>query len=1151
MDVWNGPMSIDALKPLPWLKGAQNAAVVPAHNIWLSASAGSGKTQVLSARVIRLLLERGVRPENLLCLTFTKAAAAEMADRINHRLAFWVQAKGGVLAADLQAIGADYSPVGQANARKLFAQVLDAPGGGLQIMTIHSFCQSLLAAFPEEAGLLPGFEPIDERAVDQLHNDALSELVQSADADGRDWIVSQLQKLSMILGEDGVRFFLRRCVGQGDALEALVPDEKGALVLAQRIMEIKFEGTAADELARRCDDAAIDGQMLSQLADLNEAWGVKTGIERVDKIRNWLAQSPKQRVSSLDELQSCWTNKDGTLKKSGPKKEEAYENLALDAHQWTRSLVQFRNAANYAERLAPALLTGKVYAAQYRQMKHARGLVDFDDMIARTAALLSKSGMADWVRYKLDRKIDHILIDEAQDTNEAQWKIIEALSDDFFSGAGAGNERPRTVFAVGDFKQAIYSFQGTAPEKYRDAGERLEKRIGGAGETLHQLSLSQSFRSTRPVLQLVNAVLEHTGHEALGLTEPIPSHFSDKPNFGTIELMKCVSPITDHEDTDAVDLVGETQDDAEEQWLTSETLELAHRIAEHVKNLIDAKPVLATTGRPLEPGNIMILLKKRGELAGLIVARLHAQNVPVAGIDRLKIIEPIAVQDLLATIKFVLQPKDDLSLACLLVSPLIGWKQDKLLAHAYRQKGHGLWQHLRAQADIAADLEPLHEMLRSADLTTPYAFLENILSGQIGGRRKFQARLGSETLVPIEELLNLAIQYQQEGGASLQGFLEWFGSGGTDIKREGLAQSSDVRVMTVHGAKGLEAPVVILADITADPEGLENWNRGIDVPMDGDTKLPLLPVRKSERGERLTRILDEQKKRDLQEHFRLLYVAITRAAEHLILVGALGKRAKGVTAPNSWYNAIEAGMMALGCTWESDPLWGATMRHLADGVFEREKLKHVSSDSLVDMPGWMFAAAPAEETPPRPLAPSNLDDDLYGDAPASSALKAAALRGKLLHALFEQYAGGDLTVFQTAAVEWLGRNNPNRDFNHHIAVGEVVAVMQNPDWGELFSAAARAEVPLAALVGTTVITGRVDRLLVEDDRVRLIDFKTGRSVPANENAVSTPILRQMAHYVAALESIFAPRKIEAALLYTNGPSMIELSTEVLAPHKPV
>ncbi len=1137
-------MRSDAQNQLPQLTGAQAEAVTPNRDIWLSASAGSGKTQVLSARVLRLLLEPGVHPENLLCLTFTKAAAAEMADRINHRLAYWVQAKGGDLAADLKAIGADYKPEGQARARKLFAHVLDAPGGGLQIMTIHSFCQSLLSSFPEEAGLLPGFEPIDDRGVAELHSDALSELVQAADHDGRGWLITHLQNLSLLLGEDGVRQYLRRCVAQGDALEQLVPDDKGAVVIARRIMGLEFEGTAAEELARRCDDSAIDRQMLRSITELNSVWATKTGIERAERINNWLDMAPPARALGIDELLKCWTTQKGELAKLGPKKDESYWELALDAHHWTEGLVQFRNTAEYAERLAPALLTGKAYAAQYRELKHMRGLVDFDDLISRAADLLSKSGMAEWVRYKLDRKIDHILIDEAQDTNEAQWKIVEALSHDFYSGAGAGAERARTVFAVGDFKQAIYGFQGTAPEKYREAGERLDTRLNDNGSTLQKLSLSQSFRSTKPVLRFVNAVLDELGFEALGLEEAIPAHGSDKADFGTIELMRPVIALgeEDHDDD---------SDEAEEQWVTGEKLELADRLARHVKNLIMAKPVLATTGLPLEPGDIMILLRSRGELAALIVARLHALDVPVAGIDRLKIVEPIAVQDMLATIRFALQPKDDLSLACLLVSPLIGWDQDQLLKHAYRPPGLGLWQHLRSQPEIAADLGPLRSILASADLTTPYAFLENILSGKIAGRRKLQARLGSEILVPVEELLNLAMQYQQEGGASLQGFLEWFERGGGEIKREGLAQSRDVRVMTVHGAKGLEAPVVILADIAADPENAGDWNRGIDFPMGGDMHLPLLPVKKSERGERLDDIAGKAEKRDRQEHFRLLYVAMTRAAEHLVLASSLGTRSKGETAEHSWYNSLETGMKALGCEWDSDPLWGATMRYSADGAFKREKSKESAADTIFEMPKWMFSSAPAEEIPPRPLAPSNLDDDLYGDAPASAALKAAALRGKLLHALFEQYAGDDIGAFQTAALDWLGRNNPKRNFDHQIAVAEVIAVMQNTDWAELFSNAARAEVPLAALVGTTVITGRVDRLLVEDHRVRLIDFKTGRSVPQTEAAVPKPILRQMAHYVAALESIFAPRKVEAALLYTSGPTMIELSEQALAPHKPV
>ncbi len=1143
-------MAREQLSPLPNLAGAQIDAVEPDRDVWLSASAGSGKTQVLSARVLRLLLQPGVYPENLLCLTFTKAAAAEMADRINHRLAYWVQAKSGEVGCDLLAIGADNSPEVIAKARKLFAQILDAPGGGLQIMTIHSFCQSLLSAFPEEAGLLPGFEPMDDRAVAALHNDALSELVQAADIEGRDWLISNLQQLALTFGEDGVRAFLRRCAAHGDKLEQHMPDGDGALIMARRMLDLDFEGSVAEEMLRRCDDAAIDLQMLRGLAEYNLAWGAKTGIERANTIDEWLEMSPLQRVASIADLRKCWSTQNGTLAQLGPKNEEAYWELALDAHHWTEALIQFQKRAEYAEQLAPALLTGKAYAAQFWGLKHSRGLVDFDDLIARAAALLTKPGMAEWVRYKLDRKIDHILIDEAQDTNDAQWQIVEALSGDFYSGAGAGAERARTIFAVGDFKQAIYGFQGTAPEKYREAGLRLDDRIKASGGALQKLSLSRSFRSTKPVLRFVNAVLDNLGHDRLGLDSAVPPHESQKADFGTVELMRCVMPgAAEEEDTD--DYAAGTDDDAEEKWVTTEKLQLANQIAAHVKNLIVARPVLATTGRPLEPGDIMILLRSRGDLAALIVARLHAREVPVAGIDRLKIVEPIAVQDLLATIRFALQPQDDLSLAGLLVSPLIGWDQVKLLRHAYRPKGQGLWQHLRSQPDITEELAPLREILSSADLTTPYAFLENILSGDIGGRKKLQARLGSEILVPIEELLNLAMQYQQEGGASLQGFLDWFEQGGGEIKREGLAQSRDVRVMTVHGAKGLEAPIVIMADITSDPDKAGGWNKGLDYPLNSGGALPLPPVRKEQRGETLQQIVDEVTEHDLQEHYRLLYVAMTRAAEHLILVGALSKKQKDIAPENSWYAALEAGMLSLGCDWEPDPIWGATMRYSADGAFQRATPKNIITQSVTNTPDWLHIAAPAEEIPPRPLAPSNLDDDHYGDAPADPSLKIAALRGKLMHALFEHHAGETLPDYRKSALQWLQRQNPSHDFDHIQAVDEVLAVMAHPEWSVLFCASARAEVPLAALVGTKVITGRVDRLLIQEDRIRLIDFKTGRSIPKDADEVSIPNLRQMAHYVAALESIFAPRKVEAALLYTQGPSIIILPDVLLQAHKPV
>jgi ATP-dependent helicase/nuclease subunit A len=786
-------------------------------------------------------------------------------------------------------------------------------------------------------------------------------------------------------------------------------------------------------------------------------------------------------------------------------------------------------------------LIGKRFAQVYAQAKHERGVIDFDDMIRLTADLLGKNHMAEWVRFKLDRQIDHILVDEAQDTNKAQWDIVAALSDDFFSGLGVKPcEKIRTIFSVGDFKQAIYGFQGTAPERYREAGDDFERRIEAAGLTLERLTLSQSFRSTEPVLEFVNAVIDTTGPQAFGINDAIEQHYSDKPKVGMVKLL---APV-------AAGAAADGEDDDEESWITHEKRELARKLADHVKELIDERPWLALQGRYLQPGDIMFLLRSRGEMASLLVAQLHERGVPVAGIDRLRLAQPLVVQDLLAVIRFVLQPDDDLSLACILVSPIIGWTQEQLLQFGYRGSPQiSLWRHLREQPEIAVDIEPLRAMLDKADYVTVYDFLEDILSGEIAARRRFVARLGTEALVPIEEMLNTALLFEQQQGGGLQSFLGWFDRGDIEIKREGESNANEVRVMTVHGAKGLQAPVVILADTTSDPA--KKPDRSAELLVDEGRRVPLLPIRSAEQSGQLLDIVDRQKERESQEHLRLLYVAMTRAEERLIMGGSLGVSRKGEASAESWYIAIERAMVALGCEWEGDVRWGRVMRHIgtdgASGLPDVITTKPADPAPVIDVPSWLFAQAPEELRPPRPLVPSQIDDDQHGDAPASAATRAAAERGKLLHALFERVTDASSLA---AASRWLDATVRDPAIDKAQLLGAVEAVTNNADWAVFFGPKARAEVPLAALVGDTVITGRVDRLVIEPGLVRLIDFKTGRSVPDDEQGVIVPYLRQMAHYVAALETIFPDSTVEASLLYTHAPRLITLSDAVLAHHKP-
>ncbi len=1122
------------------LTDEQMAAVAPADNIWLSASAGSGKTQVLSARVIRLLLQEGVWPENLLCLTFTKAAAAEMAERINRKLASWVQMKGPSLASELDAIGADTGPDMQRRARGLFAQVLDAPGGGLQIMTIHSFCQSLLASFPEEAGLLPGFEPIEGRAQDELLSDTLHEMLSEAEPRGLGWIVEILQDISLELGESGTIAFLTQCAHQAETLIAL-PADKGMLAFARAAVGVSFEGEFQEEMTRQCADTVIDRATLQTIADMNTEWGSARGGERARKIGEWLALSAEERAAQFDLIHFCFAKKNGepfiSSKGFTPMSDE-YAALALEAFQWSNALIIQRALADYAERFGRALQAGRAYAESYVAAKHTRGVVDFNDMIRSTAALLSKPGISEWVRYKLDRRIDHILIDELQDTNQAQWTIIKQLADDFYSGSGAkADVAARTIFSVGDYKQAIYGFQGTDPEKYREAHEDFRAKIEQSGEILHDLTLTRSFRSTAPILDFVDAVIEHAGHQHFGIAREIPEHRSELPVHGSVELLRCVSAIPDDD----------SGEEDEEDWITEEKLRLAHLIAGKVKKWIDDAPWLVTEGRHLLPKDIMILLRKRGEFANLLVARLHAAGVPVAGIDRLHLSESLAVQDLISCIKFVLQPGDDLSLACILVSPLIGWSQELLLEYGYREKGVELWRHVRNHADTA----PLRAMLTSADLVTPFEFLDQILSGSMEGRRKLAARLGSECLVPIEELLNLVLTYQQQGGHSLQGFIDWYERGEGLIKREGLAQSEDVRILTVHGAKGLEAPVVILADIAVDPLKSGGQGRGPDLLLDGDGRLPMLNIRKEERHGQLEQALALAEARDLKEHHRLLYVALTRAAEHLVLAGSLSKRQKGEVPEHAWFNLLEPAMQALGAGWEEAPGQVARMVYRKTASVTKGVAPVSVSPAAVEEPLWLRSPAPQESRPPRPLTPSDLGDDDYGDGPASATLLQAAERGRLIHALFERYDGRDISEFEIIAHNWLTREARHEGIDIDAIIATTLAVIANPEWQSLFSSAARAEVPLAALVGDVVITGRIDRLLIEESRVLLVDFKTGRSIPSSPEALPVSHLRQMAAYAAALETIFPGRKVEAALLFTHGPVMMPLPDALLAAHKPV
>lgn len=1155
------------------LHGNQMLAVNPRDTVWLSASAGTGKTQVLSSRVLRLLLQEGVDPSQVLCLTFTKAGATEMAARINDQLAQWVRLEDTLLFQRLDAIGAPTDPDTRARARTLFAAVLDSPGGGLRIDTIHAFSQWLLATFPLEAQLVPGTRPMEDRERALLARQVLSDLLVAAEADAFDGpqLLGAIAQLSLRHGPDSVVDFLLRCAGAREAWFGPGSWQAGDIhshVL--RLLGLPAEA-GDDLLAEMCGDEAFDVRSLRKCCEALAEWNTAKAQKATDIAVPWLGYSLSKRAECINDLYEALFTKDDSVRNLSylVKKFPDYEGYALRVGECLAKIRETKALLGLAERLVPALRLGRAFALAWDEAKQREGLIDFDDQIRRAADLLREQASADWIRYKLDRRFDHILVDEAQDTNAAQWDIVFAMAEEFWVGEGQREGHPqnlmRTLFVVGDYKQAIFRFQGTSPENFRRAADRVREKMQGAAENavmlrseiaarpLMELGLDRSFRTAQPVLDFVDEAIAGIGHARFGLDRPAERHVGqERPGY--VALWKPVSEQIGEDDDEPLE---EDENDGQQpNWLSRPDRQMAERIAQQVREWLDPSGPGFTLSkgklRRAGAGDIMVLVRQRKELAGLIVARLHAAGVPVAGVDRLRLGAPLAVKDLIAALRFAVQPLDDLNLAALLVSPLVGWSQEQLLRFGYRDKHRRLWEHLRMQSgpEIGAVLQQLGELLARADFSPPQDMLHWLLVGPWQGRRKLVARLGSEANDPIDELVNAAQAYVATDTPSLAGFLAWFDAGDGELKREADAASGLVRVMTVHGSKGLQAPIVILADATGNPEAA--WDRGFDLadPREERRKVPLPPLSKDEKVGRIAAQIAANREGDEQEHWRLLYVAMTRAEEALFVGGALGRRDKDGPAEKSWYASLRA-LFAPEAEVE-DAIWGTRCENGAPPPPLAPEVRSVELPFREPLPRWLERGPPAEPRPPRPLAPSSLGEDDAPDPPfPPGAGRDALRRGTLVHKLLERLPQVGPDAREEAGWQWLARNAADLSEDARQAMlDSAMAVVANPEWADLFGPASLAEVPVAAVVGGQVVAGTIDRLVVETDRVRLVDYKTARRPPERLEQVPRGVLRQMGAYAAALEVAFPGRAVEVALLYTAVPRLIALPVEVLAAHKP-
>ena len=1119
----------------PIVLARQIEASDPTASAWVAANAGSGKTHVLAQRVIRLLLQ-GTNPARILCVTFTKAAAANMANRVFDDLRRWTALDDAALDEAMRRIGVRETGAAQrARARRLFALALETPGG-LKVQTIHAFCTSLLHLFPFEANVAARFIVLDETAENQLIEQLTLVVLLDAAATPQGPLGRALGSAIAAAADLTFRDLVREAIGERDWLDAWLASAGGIDgAIAQLSQSLGIDPADSDE--------KIEAEFFAAALIKTTEWpaiaaayaqGSKTDVEQGERFVSLAKSDVKERIETYLDI-FCTKDRSKTKERLATKAIQnghpALFQRLLDEQARVWALIGRRRAIAARDRTAALITIAQAVIGRYRAEKDRRGLLDYDDLIDKTQTLLDNVSSA-WVHYKLDRGIDHVLIDEAQDTSPKQWAIVRALAAEFFAGEGARSAK-RTIFAVGDEKQSIFSFQGAAPHEFEAMHRAFHSLAKAVEHELRHVRFGHSFRSGPNVLTAVDKVFEQREVYASITTDEggMPPHIA-LPDAapGLVEIWDTEKP-ADKREIEGWDA---PFDEVSE---TSPPVRLARRIARHVG-------VWQARGR--KPGDVLVLVRRRGTLFEAIIRALKNEGIAVAGADRLVLTEHIAVMDLMALADALLLPEDDLALATVLKSPLFGLNDDDLFTLAYGRKA-SLRQSVRTQRpELAARLDQLNSAARSK---SPFAFYAELLGA--GARKAILARLGHEAADALDEFLNLALDYERGETPSLQGFVAWLRAAKSEVKRDMEIARDEVRVMTVHGAKGLEAPVVILADTTTPPQG---WYPPRLLALPPQSAAPGAPARLLWAGPKAedTGPMADARQTALaaarDEYRRLLYVAMTRARERLIVCGVDGERKR---AEGCWYDLVLDALEA-DCARESaDDGEGEVLRYrkTPEVPAAAEPAGKAPAPPMA-LPDWLTSKAKAASPRARPITPSAFVEEPAPMEPfgPGSARQRAILRGTVVHRLMQSLPNLAPERRGEAARRYLARQRDLSATEQDEIAGKVLALLADPRFAPLFAPGSRAEVSIAGRLGEQPLSGQVDRLVVTPQEVLIADYKTNRPAPqslAEAQSRHGSYVIQLALYRAVLMRLYPDRPVRAALLWTETPELMEIPAETL------
>lgn len=1041
----------------------------PKFSTWVSASAGTGKTKILTDRVLRLLLQNA-EFSKILCLTFTNAAAGEMKERIASSLSDWANTTPLELKEKLRStLGRNCTKKELEQAQSLYGKYLNSDEK-INVQTIHSFCQKLLKKFPLEAGISPSFAIIDEiksyQILKQIKNELLS---KNALLPINDYLNSNFHEVIIdeIISEivqNKIKFF-----NSNYKYECIKSESQEIIESMSSFSSLEWKNIASISLIQ-------DIVGLNQTPEqIKKFFLTDSGQKRKKIVPQKIIKTGSNLYSDLETIQD--------------------QVFILDQKEKTKQLELHSKLLS---------MLGSAILAEYEKYKSKKGLLDYDDLIIYSSKLLKASDAKEWVLYKLDGGIDHLLVDEAQDTSFNQWQIIEALIEEFYSGDSKEIKQERTVFVVGDEKQSIFSFQGADVSSFARMNSALKNRMQYGGKHFIDLQLEISYRSAKEILDGVHIVFDNICRKMPGLFNENIKQLSAHRNkhSGSIEIWPLCSSEETSNDFWPISTIAETK--------TSQII-LAETISSFIKEQLLSKRILPATGKEIAPNDFMILFRTRDELTNEVIHALKKDNIEVTGLDRISLCDNLAVMDLISVAKFVLNPCDDLNLCSLLKSPIFGLSEKEIYEISINRQENSVWKILQSNnkySSLNKKLQNFIDLYQVSHIGNFFQYIVDVLDY----RRLLNSSCEPDSNDAIDELLYTCNNFYKQNNSSIQHFIFWIEEHDTSIKRNS-ADAGKVKIMTLHASKGLQSPFVILCDTTSVPTQTNRFQWHNENTL-------LSAKNSSSTPEYFKDIKKQEQSKAYAEYLRLLYVGMTRAEDHLIICGHQGKK----TIPeNCWYELIRSSLSEKSILNDNGNLiFGNMQQDICVTLSEKDQQNKIE----------FFSNKLSQETikiKPKYISSHTHTSPLTKKDPMSY--------GLIFHKILEDsLVVPNLNIMKThPLIQTINVESKER------MLKSIDKIINNQKFCNLIKEDFCTEIAIGTEDSGLTKIGRIDLMIIKNSEAIIIDYKSDINPPKDNKQIPKSYQKQLDFYKNTVQKIYPKKNIITMILWLENGELMETS----------